>query len=299
MLLPLCIAAVTLLLKVIGKRYLLRPVIVVCALSLCVFLASVIASTQPVTGTVQQKTERVQVVQTGLLPTVLHIYRVVVVTTNAKAADGSARRELTLAVDAASFDRLSAGQTLMLREIRLGPLAFARLADAPIWRFLAWPEAQRFWPWYNAGNQPGPTRQYLAIVLSVRTVHEALLHSWTRRNATWVLPLPQPYDEVTFHLQVPGGPAVTALDRVDFGSLPNLSIGRTLPVIVSDARWREARLAHGTRRYAAQAWRGLLGVLMPQIIAGFALALLIGFGLWRLIRRLPRRAVPRHPEIAP
>jgi hypothetical protein len=163
------------------------------------------------------------------------------------------------------------------------------------WKVLPWPEVQRFWPWDNPENPPhGPTRPSTAEVLAVRNVREALLPLWTCPRETTVFPLPQTYDEVTMRLQTPGGACVVAVDRVDAGSVPDLTVGRTLPVLVPDSKEREARLTDGTRRYAARAWRARIGMLLPQFAAGLGVALLVAWGLL-LIRRTARRRSPKAP----
>jgi hypothetical protein len=293
-LLPLCIAADSVLLRIIGSRHRVRRLALICAILLCLACAALIGMTRTVDGRVLRKSEQIQLARTGLLPAVLHIYRMVVRPGATETPDASASEEVTLAVDSPSFDRLREGDTVTMRELRLGPLRFARLSDVPWWHVLPWPEAQRFWPWSNTVDPlSGTVHVASATVTEVRTVREAVLQSWTQRGSTWELPLNRPYQEVTLRLQTEGASTALALDRVDLDSVPNLVLGRVLIVNAPDSRWREAHLAAGTRRYAAQAWELLAGVLLPQILAGVAVALLVAYGLFRLIRRASRRAARR------
>lgn len=301
LLLPLCGAAAAWMLRGRrpGRSGSARRATATAAILVFSALAVLFIVAQPVTGLVRRKTEQIQIAQRGLLPNVLRIFRVVLTPVDAGEDTGSSR-ELTLAVDSSSFDRLAEGQSVMLRENRFGPLRFERLADVPVWNVLPWPEVQRFWPWDDLQDPPrAPTRTATADVLTVRTVREALLPSWTRPRETIVFPLPQAYDEVRLRLKIPGGFEAVAVDRVDVGSVPGLTVGRSLSVIVPDSRWREAHLAEGTRRYALRAWRGRIGQLIPQLIAGIAVALLLAWGLVTLIRRTARRGAAKRRGLVP
>jgi hypothetical protein len=300
LLLPMCIAACACVLKrLTGNRGFAGLVTAAVAILIAAAITLLFIIAHPVNGLVRQKSEQIQVAQTGLPPNILHVLRVIVIPADVDKDSGSLTKELTLAVDAESFDRLSEGETVSLRESRFGPLKIAQLADVPWWRVLPLPEVQRFWPWdLLPGRTPVPMRPAAAQVIAVRTVREVLLTSWIRARTTVVFPLPQAYDEVTLRLQSPNGSAVIAVDRIDTGSVSGLTVGHTIPVLVPDVQLRKAQLAAGTRRYLMQAWRAGNYCLLPQIAAGLVVALLLVFGLVALSRRKARiaRVIRRRPE---
>ena len=133
LLLPLCIAAGSVLLGIIGSRYRVHRLASICAILLCLACVALIGMTRTVDGRVLRKSEQIQLARTGLLPSVLHICRIVVRHAAAETPDASASEEVTLAVDSQSFDRLREGDMVAVRELRLGPLRFARLSAVAWW----------------------------------------------------------------------------------------------------------------------------------------------------------------------
>lgn len=242
-------------------------------------VAIVRLTARPVHGIVREKTEQIQFARTSLLPSVLHVLRITVLPVDSSPDSGVLSQELSLALDPVAYDRLIEGQAVDLSESRLGPVRFARLADAAWWHVLPLHQMPEF-------ETEERTAATTARVISIRTVRKALLRPWYRPRSTVVFPLPQAYDEVTLRLDTNGGVSeALTIDRIDSGSVQGLSPGLSVHVTYSKSNIRDARLVGAQRTYAWSAYRARMSAVLPQIIGAVSLAFLVGVGLWRLTRR--------------
>ncbi len=196
-----------------------------------------------VEGEIARKSETVQLARLQLIPSVLHILRVEVRT--GAPETGLTGGSLMLAVAPQAFDALHEAESVRLRQTAIGPLRFARLADAPAWSqipqqeftgllaffasavslltiaagvltpVMRWPGRAAFvvLAVLAAGIDATATKSWwaprtrvaAAKVMETRLVAEALVPSRTRRHSTEVFPLPKPYDEVTLRLTPAAG----------------------------------------------------------------------------------------------
>lgn len=103
------------------------------------------------------------------------------------------------------------------------------------------------------------------------------------------LALLHPYQIVRLRFLPPGkNAAVTAVDQVDKGSVPDLRIGQNVAIVYDSQNPRIARLQQGTRQYARQA-----GTEVLVVFGILALLALIPLGFGRFFRSLGKRALAR------
>lgn len=280
LLLPFAIAALAWLLKVVTGRDGHGKLIAASTSILVVTgVAFLVLASRPFHGIIRQKSEQIQFARNGLLPSVLHVFRIKVLPADSSPNSGVLSLELSLALGPVSYDRLVEGQSVELSETRLGPLRFARLAGEAWWHVLPLHQMPEF-------ETEKRTEAAMARVVSVRTVREALLRSWSRPTRTTVFQLPQPYDEVTLQLATNGGQSsALTVDRIDSGSVQGLSPGLTVRVTYCKSNIRDARLVGAQRTYAWSAYRARVETALPQISGAVALIFLLGVGVWRLVRR--------------
>lgn len=173
---------------------------------------------------------------------------------------------------------IGVGLWLLLRRrspVLMAVTLFAAIAGFVIW--LIYPT-----PWLPPLAAPVVTT--MAEVRAARTETRALVSS----RSTGELPAPQPDHVVELHF-VPQGrdQAVVAIDSVDVGSVPALTIGARFPVSYNAADPRDARLP-GARTYR---WRervtlgsNILGVI-AVLVGILLLRKLAGFGWRKLTQR--------------
>jgi hypothetical protein len=281
------------------------------------------------TGVVIQKRDAVQFARVELVPTVIHVLRV---TVRLDAAAG-AGDELTLALDPGHFDRLHEGQAIPLRLTALGPLKFARLADAPGWMqfptlelrgllrlaataasltalVLALAAIMLSWRWRLVAAaslvlalgldawalRPGwmaRPEHGQATVLAMETVRQNRVKAWnyrsTRDNILFTLPVP--YDEVKMQVTpAAGADPVMVVDRIDAGSMGQLSVGQNVPVVFARSDPRDAQLEGGRRTFFAKAYQARLRWVLLQTGVGPLILIGLGVGIWAWTRR--KRSAP-------
>ena len=107
-------------------------------------------------------------------------------------------------------------------------------------------------------------------------------------NNSRSLPLQHPYQIVRLKFVPPGmdGP-VTAVDKVDAGSIPNLAPGQTVNIVYDAAHPRIVRLQQGTRLFPGQAARTLT-IICAVFVALMVIWWLIVtfFRFWGRVRRV-------------
>jgi hypothetical protein len=104
------------------------------------------------------------------------------------------------------------------------------------------------------------------------------------------LALSHPYQIVRLRFLPPGKTSpVTAVDKIDKGSIPNLQQGQVVPIVYDERDPRIVRLQQGTRLFPGQARNEAL-----LAIGGIFMALLITLlaGRW-LVRRLLANSLAR------
>lgn len=286
--------------------------------------AGVLDGGQPTRAVVISRSETIKLARLELLPAVIHVLRVSV------RPVGAGSGPVTLALDPGHFDRLREGQIVLLKVSAIGPLRFAHLADAPGWMQLPvlefsglaavaaaassiaaigmgllTPWLPRRWRGLALGAvllavaldasvfAPSWTARPLrgkATVVSVRTVSEARLQSWSSRRSTESFALPTPYDEATLRFTpAPTAEPVTIVDRIDTGTGGDLTGAETVEVAYAQSDPRGARLTIGTRTYAEKAYAARLGGMAVQTSLGLMVLSIGAFFMVRLAsRRRPR-----------
>ena len=162
---------------------------------------------------------------------------------------------------------------LLLRRrspLLMGVAFVAALAGAAVW--LIYPT-----PWLPPLAEPVVTT--MAEVRGVHAVTRSLMsgRSGGRREA------PQPYDVVELHFVPPGrDQVVVAIDSVDVGSVPGLTVGARFPVSYNAGNPREARLP-GARTYRWREWveLGTSVLAVIGILVGFVLLQKLASFWWR------------------
>lgn len=153
--------------------------------------------------------------------------------------------------------------TVLLVSVLLSTLILA-------WR-VPWPPAE-------------PAAPHASAPAVVRQVHEVHRVWGTARQSGQLVR--RPFALVDLEFTPPGArEPLHALDTVDLGSVPDLAIGATLPVVYSTAEPRQARLQAGTRGYA----RDLLNYVLLLSFGTGAALLLVGYPLVRLFGGASRR----------
>ena len=148
--------------------------------------------------------------------------------------------------------------------------ATAVMAMAVAWAAAAWP--MFFMP--PSREQPRPA-ELMAEVRNITLVDRSPARiPQSRRGPQFNRRLTVPYQVVELKLVAAGQDTVLAVDAVDSGSVSGLASGAHLPVRLDPASPRDAQLAGGTRRFAAE---NRYHFFVP-IIGCVILAALAGFG---------------------
>ena len=135
--------------------------------------------------------------------------------------------------------------------------------------------------------EPEPA-QPVAATAQVDFVNEVTkIHFGRRRRSD--IELFHPYEIVRLRFAAPGkNTPVTAVDKVDKGSVPNLAKGQTVPIVYDAGNPRIVRLQQGTREFSRQA--GGEVILLGAVMLGLVL---LAAGIGRLLRRAagPTRSI--------
>jgi hypothetical protein len=135
-------------------------------------------------------------------------------------------------------------------------------------------------PWPPA-EPAAPRASALASVRQLQEVHRV----WGTARQSGQL-VRRPYALVDLEFTPPGAhEPLHALDAVDLGSVPGLTVGATLPVVYATAEPHQARLQAGTRGYA----RDLLNYILLLSFGTGAALLLLGYPIVKLLGGASRR----------
>lgn len=136
--------------------------------------------------------------------------------------------------------------------------------------------------------EPEPARP-VAASAQVDSVDEINSIDISERRRHEEIPLLHPYEMVRLRF-LPSGrdTPVTAVDKVDKGSVPNLGKGQIVAIVYSAANPRVVRLQQGTREFARQA-----GTEMLLLAAVFCVLSMIALAIGSFFRRVSDNLLSR------